>query len=56
MSENLVSGYTHNYNNISDNATFDYVFNEKNQIVKEVVTKSSTYFPLFKSESTYEYK
>lgn len=55
-SEYLVSSATHNFNNGSEITTYNYLFDDKNRIKKEIVNKTSTFFPPFKDESIYEYK
>jgi hypothetical protein len=55
-SEYLIANSTHNFNNVSENATYSYLFNEKNQITKEIVTKTSTFVPTYKIESIYKYE
>lgn len=55
-SEYLVKNSTHNYNNGSQNTAYNYSFNEKNQITNEIIERTSTFLPIFRSESIYEYK
>lgn len=55
-SEYLVTNSSHNYNNGSENTTYNYTFNEKNQILMEIVEKTSTFLPIYRSESFYEYR
>jgi len=55
-SEYLVTNSSHNYNNGSENTTYNYTFNEKNQISMKIVEKISTFLPIYRCESIYEYK
>lgn len=55
-SEYLVVSSTHVHNNGSENNSYSYTFNEKNKISKEILVRSSTFLPVFRSETIYEYR
>jgi hypothetical protein len=55
-SEYLVTNSNRNHNDFSENFTYNYTFNEKNQITKEIVVGTSTFPSNYRIESIYEYK